>query len=206
MSATMAIQGGWVQLELSKMHMALNMAIMAKGEFLRAAIEEMQYLIKKPWVKVPEEKKRVVEFPVHLKVNAAIDRHPALLCQNHINWFLPCKCDTRKNPEMPCRCKETDAPQLDRPRQPTPEPTPPPHGMPPWLGTPPTPSCNNSGAHCSKSTICWPDMRIHNCSFPTLNFLLLRRIPRIASTIQILIQIFAQMKDHPPVSPLSAVW
>jgi len=42
MSATMARQGGWVQLEQSDMRLALNMAKMAKGGFSRTAIEETQ--------------------------------------------------------------------------------------------------------------------------------------------------------------------
>jgi len=40
MSATMARQGGWVQLEQSDMRLALNMAKMGKEGLLRAAIEE----------------------------------------------------------------------------------------------------------------------------------------------------------------------
>ena len=40
MSATMARQGGRVQLEQSVMHLALNMAKMANEDFSRAAIEE----------------------------------------------------------------------------------------------------------------------------------------------------------------------
>jgi len=51
-SATMARQGGRVQLEQSDMRLALNMAKMAKGGFLRAAIEETQCLIKKPQAQV----------------------------------------------------------------------------------------------------------------------------------------------------------
>jgi hypothetical protein len=65
MSATMARQGGWVQLEQSNMGVALNMAKMAKGGFSRTAIEETQQLIKKPRAEVQEEKKRVVEVPGH---------------------------------------------------------------------------------------------------------------------------------------------
>jgi len=42
MSATMARQGGWVKLEQSNMHLALNMAKMAKGGFLRTAVEKMK--------------------------------------------------------------------------------------------------------------------------------------------------------------------
>ena len=48
MSATMARQGGRVQLEQSDMRRALNMAQMAKGGFSHSAIEETQFLIKKP--------------------------------------------------------------------------------------------------------------------------------------------------------------
>ena len=45
MSATMARQGGRVQLEQSDMHLALNMGRMAKEGFSCAAIDETQYLI-----------------------------------------------------------------------------------------------------------------------------------------------------------------
>jgi hypothetical protein len=39
-------------MEQSDMSLALNMATMAKGGILRAAVEETQYLIKKPRTKV----------------------------------------------------------------------------------------------------------------------------------------------------------
>jgi len=55
MSATMATQGGRVQLEQSDMRLALNMAKMAKEGFSRAAIEETQFLIKKPWAEVQRD-------------------------------------------------------------------------------------------------------------------------------------------------------
>jgi hypothetical protein len=48
----MARRGGCVQLEQSDMHLVLNMAKMAKEDFLRTAIEEMKYLIKKPRAEV----------------------------------------------------------------------------------------------------------------------------------------------------------
>jgi len=63
MSATMATQGGRVQLEKSDMRQAFNVAKMAKEGFWRAGRVEMQYLIKKHWVEVRDEKKRGVEFP-----------------------------------------------------------------------------------------------------------------------------------------------
>jgi hypothetical protein len=52
MSAIMARQGCRVQLEQSDMHLALNMAIMAKEGILRAAIEESKYRIEKPRAEV----------------------------------------------------------------------------------------------------------------------------------------------------------
>jgi len=74
MSATMARQGGWVQLEQSDMRLALNMAKMAKGGISCGAIEEMQQLIKKPRAEVREEMKRGVIFPRQNIVKAAIER------------------------------------------------------------------------------------------------------------------------------------
>jgi histone H3/H4 len=65
MSATMARQGGRVQLEQSDMCVALNMATMATGGFSRTAIEETQQLINKPQAEIWEEMMREVEFPGH---------------------------------------------------------------------------------------------------------------------------------------------
>ena len=62
MSATMAMQGGWVQLEQSDMHLVLNMAKMAKEGFLHTTTEETQYHIKKPRAEVREQKKQRIEF------------------------------------------------------------------------------------------------------------------------------------------------
>jgi len=135
MSATMARQEGWVQLEHSNMCLAMNMAKLAKGGFLRAAIEEMQSIIKKPRTKVREEKKWGVEFPGHEKVTTAMERHPALLRQTHTARCLPCQNGTATYSETPCRCKkEGPLPPKWRRQQspmPTPESMPPPPGMPP---------------------------------------------------------------------------
>jgi len=81
MSATMARQGGRVQLEQSDMRLALDMAKMAKEGFSRAAIEETKYLVKTPHAEVREEKKWGVEFPGRKKVKAAIQRHPGIIRQ-----------------------------------------------------------------------------------------------------------------------------
>jgi len=52
MSATLARQGGRVQLEQSNMRLALNVANMAKEGFSCAAIEETQFLIETPRAEV----------------------------------------------------------------------------------------------------------------------------------------------------------
>jgi len=57
MSATMARQEGWVQLEQSDMHLTLNMATMAKGGYLLAAIEETQHPIKPLCAELQQETK-----------------------------------------------------------------------------------------------------------------------------------------------------
>jgi len=57
-----------------------------------------------------------------------------------------------------------------------------------------------------KSSICWPDICMHIPVHPPLNFLHLMHMPRIASMIQILIQICWLMMEHPLVCTLSAVW
>jgi len=72
MSATMARKGGQVQVEQSDMRLALNMAKMAKREFLHATIEQIEDLIMKPRAEVRAEKKRGVEFPWHKMGKAAI--------------------------------------------------------------------------------------------------------------------------------------
>jgi hypothetical protein len=72
MLATIARKGDRVQLEQSDMRVALNMAKMAKQSFLRAAMEETKYLIKKPCAEVREQKKQGVEVLGHKNVKAAI--------------------------------------------------------------------------------------------------------------------------------------
>jgi len=126
MSATMARQGGRVQLEQSDMHLALNMANMANEVFSRATIEDIQKRIKTPCAKVWEEKKRGVVFPGHNKVKAAIERHPAMVRENSTVSCLPCQNGTAKNPQTRWRRKGTSAP--------------PARLAPPRPGTPPAPS------------------------------------------------------------------
>jgi len=110
MSATMARQGGRVQLEQSYMRLALNMAKMAKDGFSRAAMEETKYLIKKAPAEVRQEKKRGVHFPGHRKLNAAIQRHPAMLRQNQKSGGLSFQNGTTKNTQTRWRHNGTGAP------------------------------------------------------------------------------------------------
>jgi len=63
MSATMARQGGQVQLEQSDIHLALNMAKMAKAGFLCTTIEEMQYLLKNLALKSEKRRSWELCFP-----------------------------------------------------------------------------------------------------------------------------------------------
>jgi len=110
MSATIARQGGRVQLEQSDMRLALNMAKMPKESFSRAAIEETKYLIKKPRAEVREEEKRGVEFPGHKMVKAAIQRHPAIVCHDQTPGCPLCQNGTAKNPQTRWRRKGRGAP------------------------------------------------------------------------------------------------
>jgi hypothetical protein len=123
MSATMARQGGRVQLEQSDMRLALIMPKMAKSGFSCTAIKETQQLIEKHRAQVREEKKRGVEFRGHQKVKAAMERHPAMVYKNHTAGCLPCQHGTAKNVQACWRRKGTAAPP--------PEPAAPPPGMPP---------------------------------------------------------------------------
>jgi len=179
MSATMARKGGWVQLEQSDMHMALDMAKMAKEGFSRATIEETKYLIKERCTEVRDENQRGVEFPGHEKVKPAIQGHLAMLHQNPKSGCHPCQNGTPKNPQTRWQRNGTGAPPPDRRREPTPEPT------PPLPGTPPTPTGNTSGVQPSQLSICRPDIPIRIQLFRVRNVSLMR----IPSTIPILIQI-----------------
>jgi len=144
MSATMARPGGRVQLEQSDMHLVLNMAKMAKGGFSHAAIEETQYLIKKPRAEVREEMNWGVQCPGHKYVKAAMERHPAMLRENQMDGCLPSQNGTAQNPQTRWRCKGTGAPPPERLRQLTPEPMPQPPETPYILPS------NKEAAHLSE--------------------------------------------------------
>jgi len=117
---------------------------MAKGWFSCTPIKETQFLIKKPWGKVREEKKRGVEFPGHKNVKAAKERHPAMLRENQTDGSLSCQNGTAQNPRTHWRRKGTGAPPPEQLMQPTPELTPHPPGKPP------VPPSDNHAAHTSE--------------------------------------------------------
>jgi hypothetical protein len=113
MSAIMAWRGGQVQLESSDMNLVLNMAIMAKGRFSPAAVEEAQYLFKKPRAEVQEEKKWGVEIPGQNKVKSTIVRHPAMFRQNQTDVCLRSQIGSANYLETHWRRIGTGAPQLN---------------------------------------------------------------------------------------------
>jgi len=55
-------------------------------------------------------------------------------------------------------------------------------------------------------SFCWLDVHIHTDLFPGLNVVLLIHLCRIASRIQILMQIWWLMKEQPLVGTLPAMW
>jgi len=140
MSATMARQGGRVQLEQSDMRLELNMAKMAKEGFSRTTIEVMQYLTKKPRAEVREEKKRGVEFPGHKKVKAAMERPPAMIHQNDTDGCLSGQNCTARNPRTRWRRKGPGTPPPVRRRHLTPDSRPSLPRTPSPLRKPPGPS------------------------------------------------------------------
>jgi len=144
MSATIARQGGRVQLEQSDMQLASSLAEMAKGGFSRGAIGETQFQIKKPGAKVRGEEKWEVEFPGHDNVMAPMERHLAMMQENQTDGCLPCQNGTAQNPQTLWRCKGMGAPPPEQLRQPTPDPTPDPPEMPL------VPPGKNEAAHVSE--------------------------------------------------------
>jgi len=143
MPATMARQGGRVQLEQSDMRLALNMAEMAKRGFSCTAIEETQFLITIARVEVREGMKWAIEIPGHENLKAAMERHPAMLGANQSDGCLPGQNGTARNPQTGWRHKGTGAPPPEQLRQLAPEPMP----QPPK--TPLVPPGNNEAAHLS---------------------------------------------------------
>jgi len=131
MCPTVARQRGREQLEQSDVRLALNIAKMSTRGLSRATIEETQQLIETPCAKVREEKKRGVESPVHQRVNAAMERHPAMVHKNFMAGVLPCQHGTATNQVSRWRRIETAAPP--------PAPAAPPPGMPP------APPCDAEG-------------------------------------------------------------
>jgi len=156
MSATMARQGGRVQLEQSDLCLALDMAKIAKGGFSLAAIEETQHLINKPCFKVQEEMKWGVGFLGSKNTKAAIQRQLAMVQENQIDGCLPCHNGTAKNPHTRWRCNGTGAP--------------PPELVPPPPGTPPGPPGDDDWALSSEIEVVPPNDVFTHTPLPMLKF------------------------------------
>jgi len=129
---------------------------MAKGGISLTAIEETQQLIKKPCAKVPEEKKRAVEFSGHKKVKATIARNLAMFRENQMDGCLPCQNGTAKNPPTRWRRKGVGAP--------------PPELVPPLSGMPPAPPGCNEGASRSEIDSVPPGYVYINTPLPNTRF------------------------------------
>jgi len=199
MSATMARQGGQVQLEQSDMCHTLNMARMANVRLWRAAIEEMRHLINKPHTDVRQEQNRGVEFSRHKTVKVAIETHPELLCQT--TWmadFLPKLAlqiihQYARGAKAPVHIHPTNTDSRHQKQ----------------LNL--SPECHLCypvqirELKLSNSTMCHLDMCIHILLFPSLKFSIWMHILRVASNTQMLIQICWVMTEHPLVSTLSPV-
>jgi len=193
MSATMARQGGRVQLEQFDMRLALNLAKMAKEGFSRAGIGETKYLIKKPRAEGREENNGVLNF-------LGIKR-----------WGLRYK-DTRQFYVITKRLAAFVAKMApQRIRRHAGDAKGQVHLLPPDAECglqnrlhlhparhPPQP-VTHPKHNCLESSICRPDIRIRIHLFPVQNFSKMMRIP---STIPILIQICWLMM----ISTLSVVW
>jgi hypothetical protein len=129
--------GGWVQLELSDMPFALRMARIAKGRFLRAAIQETQLLIMIPRSEVQKETNRGVEFPGNQKAHSAMERHLAMVYKNHTAGCLPWQSGTAMNPQTRWSWRGTAGPLPEAAARLPGWPTPP--------GTPPAPPGDAEG-------------------------------------------------------------
>jgi len=201
MSATMARQGGRVQQEQSDMRLALNMAKMAKEGFSHAAIEETKKLIKIPHTKVQEEEKWGVEFPGHEEVKTGVQRHPAMLHQNHTSRCLPNQNSTARNPQTHRRRTGIGAPPPNWRSQLTPE-------LRPHLpSTPPAPTGNNSGTQCSHIVNLPARYACSHTSLPCAEFFNLDASAQDSQHDTVFgIQIRWLMKEHPLVTSLSDVW
>jgi len=106
-------------------------------------MEEAPFLTKTPYAEVREEKLRGVEYPGHMNLIAAMERHPALHRENQQDGCLSCQKGTAQNPQTRWRRKQMGAHPPERLRQPPPEARPHPPGMPPM------PTCDTEAAEVS---------------------------------------------------------
>jgi hypothetical protein len=173
----MARQGGQVQLELSDMGLAMNMAKIATGVLSHPTMKEMQQLIKKACGDVRDEMKQPVLFPGDNKVKAGIKRRPAMVRENQTDGCLPGQNGTPKHPQTNWRRKDMGVPP------------PPSQHAPPRPGMPRAPHGDSERIESTKTECCHPDMCIYLLCLPAIDVSILIHMPRIACATKILFQI-----------------
>jgi hypothetical protein len=106
------------------------MTKMAVEDISRAALAKRKYLIKKPPAEVREENKRGVEFPENTKMQAIIQRPPAMLGEKETCGCHACQNGTAQNSQTGWRSQGSGPPPPDQRIDRTPEPTQPLPSMP----------------------------------------------------------------------------
>jgi hypothetical protein len=84
---------GSAQLEEPNMCRPLNIAKIPNGIFSRYTTEQTQYQLNKLLAEVGEANTRGVGFLGHNQVKAALERHPAMICQKQSDNCLQCKIE-----------------------------------------------------------------------------------------------------------------
>jgi len=200
MSATMTRQGGQTQLEQSDMWLALDIDKMAKGGFLRAAIEETQCLFEKPHAELSYKMMRGVLFPGHTGLKAAMENTRQSFGKSKWTADLIATMVQRNIPRhaggtnFGVHLHQTDYGSQHQNWH---------HVRPERDLCQPVPMRELT---LRKSKVFPPDMCIYMLLFPMLNCSILMHMPRIARAIKISIQICWLMKEYPLVSTLPAEW
>jgi len=140
------------------------------------------------------------------KVKPAIERHPAMLRQNHTDGCCSWHNRTVKYPQTRPRRNGTGASPPGWCRQPTPEPMPSLPDMPPLTRMPPAPPGYNAGAQRSQIIIL-PAVYIYSHKYLLwAECFTLDAYAQDSQHDTDLTQICRLMKEHPLVSTLSAGW
>lgn len=96
---------------------------MSKAGILGGEKEETPYMINNLCSEVQVERKRGFQFPREKKVESAIPRDLAFICENQTEGCLPCHNHLAQYPLTCSTYKRPGSPQSAWGRQPKPEPT-----------------------------------------------------------------------------------